>query len=222
MTIDPNEPKSVEELVARYRDVRRRLYPAPQRPAAAEGAKADFAIALSAAVTADHASESGRQAKHAQEVVCPAGGALREGGPSTESVPTVLAERHQQSVAALHPNSPEPVPVGGGDVSPGAPRRSARAALQAVSERTSVPVAAILGRERRSDIAAARHEAIWRVREATKWSLPRVGQFFDGRDHTTVLHSLRRMDDRAAEDPEVRAYMDGIRQVYAAQRAAHH
>ena len=87
-----------------------------------------------------------------------------------------------------------------------------------VSERTSIPLDAILGRQRRSEIAAARHEAIWRIREATKWSLPRIGQFFGGRDHTTVLHSLRRMEDRAAQDPELRAYMDEIRQACSTQQ----
>jgi hypothetical protein len=49
-----------------------------------------------------------------------------------------------------------------------------------------VPIADILGRDRRPLIAAARHEAIWRVRRVTGWSLPRLGRFFK-RDHTTVL-----------------------------------
>jgi chromosomal replication initiator protein len=57
-----------------------------------------------------------------------------------------------------------------------------------------------------------------RIREATKWSLPRIGQFFGGRDHTTVLHSLRRMEDRAARDPDLRAYMDEVRLAYLSQQ----
>jgi hypothetical protein len=39
----------------------------------------------------------------------------------------------------------------------------AREALQAVSTRTRVPIADILGRNRRPPIAAARHEAVWRA-----------------------------------------------------------
>ena len=66
-------------------------------------------------------------------------------------------------------------------------------------------------------VVAARHEAVWRVREVTKWSPPRVGQFFAGRDHTTVLHSVRRKD-RATRDPELRAYMAGIKQVCLMRR----
>jgi len=42
---------------------------------------------------------------------------------------------------------------------------------------------------------------------------PRVGPFFAGHDHTTVLHSVRRMEDRAARDPELHAYMASIKQV---------
>ena len=85
----------------------------------------------------------------------------------------------------------------------------AREALQAVSTRTRVPIADILGRDRRPPIAAARHEAIWRVRLATGWSLPRLGRFFK-RDHTTVLHSIREMEKRSARDPELLAYMTAL------------
>ena len=85
----------------------------------------------------------------------------------------------------------------------------AREALRAVSTRTCVPIADILGRNRRPPIAAARHEAVWRVRLATGWSLPRLGRFFK-RDHTTVLHSIREMSKRSARDPELRAYMTAL------------
>jgi hypothetical protein len=52
-----------------------------------------------------------------------------------------------------------------------------------------------------------------RVREVTEWALPRVGPFFAGRDDTTVLHSVRRMEDRAARDLELLAYMASIKRV---------
>src|SRR5271154_3879794 len=52
-----------------------------------------------------------------------------------------------------------------------------------------------------------------RVREVTEWSLPRVGPFFAGRDDTTVLHTVRRMEGRAARDPALHAYMASIKQV---------
>jgi hypothetical protein len=39
----------------------------------------------------------------------------------------------------------------------------------------------------------------------TGGSLPRLGRFFK-RDHTTVLHSIRKMNERSALDPELRTY----------------
>jgi hypothetical protein len=72
---------------------------------------------------------------------------------------------------------------------------AAKAALRAASQRTGVPVDDILGRQRRS-----------------------AGRFFDDRDHTTVLHSLRRMENRAAKDPELHAYMTSVRQMFPSHR----
>ena len=40
-------------------------------------------------------------------------------------------------------------------------------------------------------IAHPRQEAMWRMRQAGKWSLPQIGRFLGGRDHTTVLAGVR-------------------------------
>ncbi len=45
------------------------------------------------------------------------------------------------------------------------------------------------------DCVAARDMAIYRVRKETGLSLPKIGAFFN-RDHTTVLHALRKVDAR--------------------------
>lgn len=54
----------------------------------------------------------------------------------------------------------------------------------------------ILGVSRKKEIVKARHEAIFEVhRRFHKLSLPRLGQIFN-RDHTTILHALRKADAR--------------------------
>ena len=178
MAAYPDEPESAAELLARYRDVKRRLYPIPPRSptCAFTATDAENILALFLAVAA-LAAERAREC---------------ESRKRADEVP--------RRVEAETPGS------------------KARAALRAVSQRTGVPVDAILGRKRLSAIVAARHEAVWRVREVTKWSLPRVGQFFAGRDHATVLHSVRHMEDRAAQDPELRAYMASVKQVCPGSR----
>jgi chromosomal replication initiation ATPase DnaA len=166
MTVYPNEPQSAAEMIARYRDVKRRLNTAAPTPSSEQSALKDletivaFVLAV-AAVACARAREAARRA---------------------------------DLLSRLH--------------APGrTPGSAAKAELRAVSERTGVPVEAILGRERIANIAAARHEAVWRVHQVTRWSLPRVGRFFGDRDHTTVLNSLRRMEERAGQDPELRAMM---------------
>jgi Bacterial dnaA protein helix-turn-helix len=152
------EPRTAAEIIARYRDVRRRLYsPATPPKLANSETRTDSAPC---------------------KAIAPIPGPSREPKPPPSETPF----QHQTP---------------------------AREALQAVSTRTCVPIADILGRNRRPPIAAARHEAVWRVRLATGWSLPRLGRFFK-RDHTTVLHSLRNMEKRSARDPELLAYMNAL------------
>ena len=40
------------------------------------------------------------------------------------------------------------------------------------------------------------------IRRMTNLSLKEIGREFEGRDHTTVLHSIERVEDFAKNDPE--------------------
>lgn len=62
-----------------------------------------------------------------------------------------------------------------------------------------VSVKDILGRSRRRVVAQARQEAMARCRELTRKSLPEIGRYFGGRDHTTVLHAVRQVAARRGE-----------------------
>src|SRR5208283_3630692 len=86
MTAYCDEPKSAAELLARYRDVKRRLHPMPPRPPTRELAPVDaenilaFALAV-AAVTADRAREAKKRAKEAPLAV----GLESPGSPGTQA-----------------------------------------------------------------------------------------------------------------------------------------
>jgi len=49
-------------------------------------------------------------------------------------------------------------------------------------------------------IVAARHEAFWRCRNETSLSFPQIGKLFGGRDHSTVLHGIKRHEERMKAD----------------------
>jgi chromosomal replication initiator protein len=59
-------------------------------------------------------------------------------------------------------------------------------------------------------IAGPRQLAMWLAREHTSESLPSIGRKFGGRGHTTVLHALRRAEQRIAADPEASALVDDL------------
>ncbi|HWB69089.1 MAG TPA: chromosomal replication initiator protein DnaA [Solirubrobacterales bacterium] len=61
--------------------------------------------------------------------------------------------------------------------------------------------AELVGSTRASTPVRARQVAIFLTRESTDLSLPQIGRLFGGRDHSTVLNSVRRVEAGLAEDP---------------------
>jgi chromosomal replication initiation ATPase DnaA len=51
-------------------------------------------------------------------------------------------------------------------------------------------------------IAHPRQEAMWRMHQTGKWSLPQIGRFLGERDHTTCLHGIRAHAKRIADGKE--------------------
>jgi chromosomal replication initiator protein len=49
---------------------------------------------------------------------------------------------------------------------------------------------------------------MWLAKQVTVRSLPDIGRRFGGRDHTTVLHAVRRIDQLKNEDPTVARDVD--------------
>ena len=58
------------------------------------------------------------------------------------------------------------------------------------------------GQGRTKDISLARQIAMYQIRSMTNLSLKEIGKEFDGRDHTTVLHSIDRIEKMMKNDPE--------------------
>ncbi len=58
----------------------------------------------------------------------------------------------------------------------------------------------MLSKSRRADLVLARHVAMSLAREFTNKSLPDIGKEFGGRNHVTVLHAQKKVQDRMAQD----------------------
>jgi hypothetical protein len=59
-----------------------------------------------------------------------------------------------------------------------------------------VPPVDIMSARRAAPIVAARQEAMWRMRMETTMSTPAIGKRLGGRDHTTVIHGVRKHAER--------------------------
>ena len=66
-------------------------------------------------------------------------------------------------------------------------------------------------RRRDANTIRARHVAIFLTREMSDLSLPQIGALYGDRDHTTVLNSIRRIDQQLLADPEVTRAVESIR-----------
>ncbi|HSG29092.1 MAG TPA: helix-turn-helix domain-containing protein, partial [Candidatus Krumholzibacterium sp.] len=71
---------------------------------------------------------------------------------------------------------------------------------KAVSQRFDIPVDSLRAKTRINKVVKARHVAIFLTRELTSLSLVEIGKRFGGRDHSTVLHSCRKVEKEIATD----------------------
>jgi chromosomal replication initiator protein len=61
-------------------------------------------------------------------------------------------------------------------------------------------VSDMYSKRRPANIAHARQVAMYLVKEQTQKSLPEIGEAFGGRDHTTVLHAVRKITEQRQHD----------------------
>ncbi len=141
---------------------------------------------------------------------------VREAGIDTEGdVLTELARRIDVNVRQLHgaltrvlahasltakPLSTELIDA----VVPKSSRSQGSSPVEEIQQRVAVAFgisrAELVGSTRAATPLRARQVAIYLTRELTDLSLPQIGRLYGGRDHSTVLNSIRRVEARFDED----------------------
>ncbi len=82
--------------------------------------------------------------------------------------------------------------------------------IETVAAYYGVTPSDITGSKRGQDIMQARQAAIYLTRRLTKHSLPEIGAAFGGRDHTTVMHSINRIENALAKDETVKTNIEAL------------
>ena len=81
-----------------------------------------------------------------------------------------------------------------------------------VARRWRVRPDALASKRRTKDVTVPRQVAMYLIKETLGTSLVQIGEFFGGRDHSTVIHSIRKVEQEMAKDPSFRKQVDEARE----------
>lgn len=84
------------------------------------------------------------------------------------------------------------------------------AVIAVVTEFFGVRVTDLQSKRRPRSITLPRQVAMYLARQHTPHSLEEIGGHFGGRDHTTVMHAVRSIDERCKKDPEFHAQVAAL------------
>ncbi|UWP95441.1 chromosomal replication initiator protein DnaA [Aliiroseovarius crassostreae] len=85
-----------------------------------------------------------------------------------------------------------------------------------VSEHYNIRLSDLIGPKRVRTIARPRQVAMYLAKHMTSRSLPEIGRRFGGRDHTTVMHGVKRIDELKAVDDQIAEDLELLRRALEA------
>ncbi|MEM7074002.1 MAG: chromosomal replication initiator protein DnaA [Pseudomonadota bacterium] len=80
-----------------------------------------------------------------------------------------------------------------------------------VSEHYNIRLSDMIGPKRLRSFARPRQVAMYLCKQMTSRSLPEIGRRFGGRDHTTVMHGVRRIDELKTQDAQIAEDLEILR-----------
>jgi chromosomal replication initiator protein len=83
---------------------------------------------------------------------------------------------------------------------------------QKVAEHYHIKLSDMLGKKRPANIAFPRQVAMYLSRLITSQSLMEIGQMFGGRDHGTVIHACKTVENMMEQDPMIKRTVEHLKQ----------
>ena len=81
---------------------------------------------------------------------------------------------------------------------------------KAAAKQFGITMDDMLSKRRARAIARPRQAAMYLAKTMTTRSLPDIGRRFGGRDHTTVIHAVKRIEELRAQDPVLNANIEAV------------
>src|SRR3954466_10793981 len=88
---------------------------------------------------------------------------------------------------------------------------STREIITAVERYYRLPIGSLVGQKRHRHIVQPRQTAMYLCRKLSLCSFMHIGAILGGRDHTTVLHGVRRVEQLMRTEPKYAAEVDELR-----------
>jgi chromosomal replication initiator protein len=85
-----------------------------------------------------------------------------------------------------------------------------------VAEHYSIRLSDLIGPKRQRPIARPRQMAMYLAKQLTTRSLPEIGRRFGGRDHTTVMHGVKRIEELRVTDAQIAEDLEMLRRALEA------
>jgi chromosomal replication initiator protein len=82
---------------------------------------------------------------------------------------------------------------------------------KSVSAYFSVSVDDLKDKTRKKEVATARQVAMYFAKEYTDYSLKQIGQYFGGRDHSTVIHAVQSVQNLIGSDSSFKKTVDDLK-----------
>lgn len=82
-----------------------------------------------------------------------------------------------------------------------------------VAEYFNLKVSELRSKRRSRSVSRPRQIAMYLVRSLTDHSLPEIGEYFGGRDHSTVLHGFNKISDELETKPDTQRLVEELREL---------
>ncbi|KKT64802.1 MAG: Chromosomal replication initiator protein DnaA [Candidatus Woesebacteria bacterium GW2011_GWA2_44_33] len=117
----------------------------------------------------------------------------------------ITAEAAQKVLNSIH--------AGGESGEKSVPRISPQSVLAAVSSVFSIKPAELKGKGRQKEVVAPRHLAMYILKMEADLPYVRIGEFFGGRDHTSIMHAVEKITNSLVGDARLRGSLTEVRKL---------